>query len=266
MTQIVPDNWNTGDAYERYVGRWSRQIAPRFLAWLGAATGQTWLDLGCGTGAVSSAIFEDCAPDTVIALDSSAGFLQAARASLPGAVRLAQGSASAIPLRDAAVDAVVSGLVLNFVSDQGAMAHEMARVTRRGGHVGGYVWDYGEKMEFMRHFWDAASALWPETAELDQGNRFAVCKPDALHALLAGAGLRNVEVSAIDLPTVFASFTDYWLPFLGGQGSAPSFLQTLDAAAQNGLRELLRERLPTRADGSIHLIARVWAFRARVEK
>ena len=257
------DTWERGDPYEQYVGRWSRQVAPPFLSWLGVPAGRKWLDVGCGTGALCAAIVDRCAPASVVGVEPSVGFLETARAHLAGRATLRQGSATALPLDAASVDVVVSGLVLNFVADQRAALAEMTRVTVDGGTIAAYVWDYAGDMQLMRYFWDAAVELNPDAASLDEGRRFPLCRPQALAALFEAAGLQRVAVTAIDIPTLFDRFEDYWQPFVGGQGPAPAYAMALDAAAQGRLRERLRERLPVQADGSIALTARAWAIRAR---
>jgi SAM-dependent methyltransferase len=199
-------------------------------------------------------------------VEPSEGFLKTAKENLAGRAVLHQGSATSIPLRDASVDVVVSGLVLNFVPDQRAALHEMARVTSEGGTIAAYVWDYSGKMEFMRHFWDVAGKLDPGAAKMDEGNRFPLCRPEALEKLFASAGLDEIEVRAIDIPTLFANFDDYWQPFLGGQGPAPAYAMSLDETARARLRDRIRARLPTEANGSISLTARAWAARASAAK
>lgn len=260
----VSDTWESGDPYELYVGRWSRRVAPAFLAWLAIPAGRRWLDVGCGTGALSTAILDHCAPASLTAIEPSEGFLETARRHLASRAVLHRASATQIPLDAASVDVVVSGLVLNFVPDQPAAVAEMARVTARGGTIAAYVWDYAGGMELMRLFWDAAVALDPAATRMDEGPRFPLCRPDALAQLLTGCGLERVEVTAIDIPTPFASFEDYWRPFLGGQGPAPAYAMALDEAARTRLRDHLRERVPTAADGSIRLTARAWAARGIV--
>jgi len=203
-----------------------------------------------------------CSPTSVVGVEPSEGFLKTARDNLPDAVALHQGSAAAIPLGANSVDVVVSGLVLNFVPDQRAALAEMARVTASGGTIGAYVWDYAGKMELMRFFWDAAVELNPDAVKMDEGIRFPLCRPEALMALFASAGLNGAEVTAIDVPTPFASFEDYWQPFLGGQGPAPAYAMSLDEIARARLRDRIQERIPTTANGSISLIARAWAIRA----
>jgi len=262
----LTDTWERGDPYEEYAGRWSRRVAPRFLSWLSVPAGRRWLDVGCGTGALCAAILDHCSPASVAGVEPSEGFREAATDNLAARVTLHQGSATSIPLPDASVDVVVSGLVLNFVPDQRAALAEMARVTVEGGTIAAYVWDYAGKMELMRYFWDAAVALDPGAAALDEGARFPLCHPEALEALFGGAGLDGVEVVPIDIPTRFADFDDYWQPFLGGQGPAPAYTMSLDENARVRLRDRLRERLPMAADGSISLTARAWATRAAVAR
>lgn len=265
-TTPLSDKWDRGDHYEYYVGRWSRRVAPRFLAWLNAPRERRWLDVGCGTGALSAAILDHCFPSSVVGVEPSEGYLRAAREQLGPRMLLRQGSATQIPLKDGAVDATVSGLVLNFVPDARAALAEMARVTAAAGTMAAYVWDYSGKMELMRHFWDAAVELDPGAAKLDEGARFPLCRPDALAELFFGAGLDSVETAAIEIETPFAGFADYWKPFLGGQGPAPGYAMALDEAARSRLRDHIRARLPIRADGTIALTARAWAVRAKVVK
>ena len=257
----IPDMWAQGDAYERYVGRWSREVATRFLPMLAARPGKRWVDVGCGTGALSAAILNLCSPSAVTGIEPSEGFLKTARSTLPQKVVLLQGSATSIPLDDNAADVVVSGLVLNFVPDQAAGLTEMFRVTAAGGTIGAYVWDYAERMELMRYFWDAATAVDPRASRMDESTRFPICHPENLVQLFVEAGLRNVAVTAIDIPTPFNNFDDYWEPFLGGQGAAPAYAMSLSESARERLREELFTCVPREGDGSIALIARAWAVR-----
>lgn len=262
----VSDTWERGDPYEQYVGRWSRQVAPRFLSWLSVPAGRRWLDIGCGTGALCAAIVDHCLPSSVVGVEPSEGFLEKAKQQLAGRVVFHRGSAAEIPLDDSAVDVNVSGLVLNFVQDERASLAEIARVTGNGDTIGAYVWDYAGKMELMRFFWDAAVELNPEAVKIDEGVRFPQCRPEALAERFQSAGLHGVEVTAIDIQTPFATFEDYWRPFLGGQGPAPAYAMSLDETARVRLRDCIRERIPMQADGSISLTARAWAVRGTVSK
>ena len=262
----VPAKWQSGDAYERYMGRWSRQLARRFLVRLDVPAGRHWLDVGCGTGAFSAAILDECAPAGVIGVDPSEGFPAPARSRLPAHVVLHRAAADRMPLPDAAVDVAVSGLVLNFVPDATAALREMARVAVDGGRVAACVWDYAGKMDMIRHYWDAAAQLGLLAPGQDQGERFLICRSDALAAAFVAAGLREVDSAALELPMRFADFDDYWQPFLGGQGPAPAHAMSLDDATRARLRDGIRMRLPTNPDGTIVLAARAWAARGRVAK
>ena len=256
------DVWASGDAYEPYVGRWSRLVARKFLDWLSLPEGARWLDVGCGTGALTQAIVERCAPQEVVGVDPSEGYLASARERVEHSrVSFELGDAAALPVADDAFDAAVSGLVLNFVPDHDQATEAMARAVRPGGVVAGYVWDYAGKMELMRHFWDAAAALDPAAGALDEGVRFPVANPTSLSDLFCRAGLSRVETRAIDVPTVFRDFDDYWSPFLGGQAPAPGYCMSLSEDRRAALRDRIRKNLPSRSDGSIHLIARAWAVR-----
>lgn len=263
MGQLIPDDvWATGDAYEPYVGRWSRLVAREFLGWLAVPPGGRWLDVGCGTGALSQAILLHAAPAAVTGVDPSEGYVAYARAHVrDDRATFITGDAQALEGPAGAYDAVVSGLVLNFVSRPERAAMEMARVSRPGGTVAAYVWDYAGEMQLMRHFWDAAVALDPAAYDRDEGRRFPLCQPGPLAALLRDAGLHDVTTRAIDVPTAFHDFNDYWSPFLGGQAPAPGYAMSLTEERRAALREHIRARLPIAADGSIHLIARAWAVR-----
>jgi SAM-dependent methyltransferase len=175
------------------------------------------------------------------------------------------GDAMSLPYDDEKFDAAVSGLVLNFLPDPATAIQGMARVTAcLDGMLGAYVWDYASKMEMIRYFFDAAVALDPDAATIDEGPRFTVCDPDRLGELFQSAGLRKVETCAIDVPTRFRNFDDYWTPFLAGTGVAPAYVISLARAKQAALRERLRETLPIAQDGSISRIARAWAVKGTV--
>lgn len=256
------DAWAAGDLYEPYVGRWSRLVAKEFLTWLPVPARKDWLDVGCGTGALSEAILEGGMPNAVKGIDPSAGFIAYAKARLSDRhATFEVGDAQSLPVESASFDAAVAGLVLNFVPNPALAVAEMARAVRSGGVVAAYVWDYAGKMELMRYFWDAAVALDRAAFDLDEGRRFPLCQPTPLAELFKLAGLGEVEVRPIDVTTRFRDFGDYWSPFLGGQAPAPGYAMSLSEERRAALRERLRSDLPIAKDGSIHLIARAWAAR-----
>jgi len=259
------DVWDAGALYEMYVGRWSRLVARELLQWLAIPAQKDWLDVGCGTGVLSQVIFELGLPNVIKGIDSSADFIAYANAHADRErITYGVGDAQALPIESASFDAVVSGLVLNFVPQPERMVAEMVRVARPGAAVAVYVWDYAEKMELMRYFWDAAVSLDPGAFGLDEGHRFPICKPPLLTQLLEDAGLQKVEGRSIEITTRFRDFDDYWSPFLGGQGPAPSYAVSLGDELRGRLREQIRSSLPIAKDGSIPLMARAWAVRGRV--
>lgn len=265
MPTQQPDLWSGGDAYERYMGRWSRKVAPIFADWLDAPPGARWIDIGCGTGVLTSALLAGCAPSMVVGVDSAPALLQTARARITDRrASFRQGDAQALPAGDGVFDAAVSGLVLNFVPDRMGAVREMVRVVKPDGIVGLYVWDYAGHMQVMRVFFDAATTLDPGAAAFDDGVRAPMCRPAPLAELFSGAGLAEVALRAIDIPAAFESFDDYWAPFLGGTGAAPKYCMSLDEAARERLREAVRGRLPTGPDGEILLAVRAWAVKGRV--
>jgi len=260
------DNWAAGALYEPYVGRWSRLVAQEFLKWIAVPIRCQWLDVGCGTGALSQTILNTCDPQIVKGIDRSDGFVAYARDKVNDPrVIFEVGDAQALPVDSDVYDAAVSGLVLNFVPQPEMMISEMVRAVKELGVVAVYVWDYADKMQLMRYFWDAAIALDPAVADLDESPRFPICNPYALRELFQKAGLNQVEARAIDVDTHFKDFDDYWNPFLGGQGPAPSYAMSLSDEKRAQLRERIRASLPVASDGSIPLIARAWAVKGRKE-
>jgi SAM-dependent methyltransferase len=265
MTAEHNDTWAAGDLYEPYVGRWSRLVASDFLAWLNLPPELDWLDVGCGTGALTETILRQAQPRSVTGMDHSAAFVEHARAHVADAKATFEvADAQALPADPGSFDVAVSGLALNFVPDPALALREMARVVRPHGTVAAYVWDYAEKMELMRCFWDAAVELDRGASELDEGRRFPLCQPAPLAELFTKRGLREIAVHAIDVPTRFRDFDDYWTPFLGGQGPAPGYATSLSEARRAALRDRVQARLPIAGDGSIDLTARAWAVRGRV--
>lgn len=256
----VRDNWEVGDAYERFIGRWSSLVAVKFLAWLDLPGGLRWVDVGCGTGALSEAILDTQNPTSLDGVEPSPGFIRAATQRLGDRATLHQAPAEELPLTDGSADVVVSGLVLNFIPDLTTALAEMKRVAL-GGIVGAYVWDYSGGMDMLRLFWEAADEVDPG-AGIDEGRRFPLCRPGALLAAFSNAGLDDPEVIPLQIATPFANFDALWTPFTGGQGAGPSYLVSLDPKKQAVLKESMRDRIQPDTDGSISLFARAWAIRA----
>jgi len=256
------DSWAAGDAYEAYMGRWSRLVAREFLAWLRVEPNQHWLEVGCGSGALTATIQRTCAPASIVACDQSAAFVEHARSRLADPrVSFVTASADALPNRNTGFDVVVSGLVLNFIAEPRAALAAMRERLRPGGLVGAYVWDYSGGIEFLRYFWEAASSSDRAASGADESHRFADWQPSHVAALFRAAGLVAVETATLAIPTHFANFGDYWQPFLGGTGPAPSYVAALTDLQRNSLEARLRARLPSADDGSIRLQARAFAIR-----
>jgi len=256
------DVWASGDLYEPYVGRWSRLVAREFLTWLEVPAQKRWLDVGCGTGALSQTILATNDPETLKGIDRSDGFVEYARNKVNDQrATFEVGDAQSLPVDSNIYDSAISGLVLNFVLQPEKMISEMARAVKDAGVVAVYVWDYADKMQLMRYFWDAAIALDSAVADLDEAPRFPVCNPDALSELFQKMGLKQVETRAIDVETYFKDFDDYWNPFLGGQGPAPTYAMSLSEEKRVQLRDKIRASLPFALDGSIPLVARAWAVK-----
>jgi len=265
MTRTADDRWLAGEAYDAYMGRWSRMVARAFVTWLHPAPAANWLEVGCGTGALTSALCELADPDSVVACDPSEPFVEHARRTLTDPrVSFNVADADTPPRRDGGFDGAVSGLVLNFLPNPEATAAALRERVRTGGILAGYVWDYSDGMEFLRLFWDEAVARDPGAAMLDEGRRFPLCQQAALGSLWQAAGLARVETHALEIPTAFATFEDYWTPFLKGTGPAPSYVASLDHESRAALRERLEKSLQARAVRGARLRPRAWAVRGVV--
>jgi ubiquinone/menaquinone biosynthesis C-methylase UbiE len=258
------DRWTSGADYDRWMGRWSRLLAHEFLSWLKLPAGLRWIDVCCGSGVITEAIVERNAPGGVVGVDSSSAQVSFARRHRAHPdVTFEVADAMALPFADSTFDVAVCGLGLNFIPSPERALDEFRRVTRPGGTIAVYVWDYAHGATFLREFWDAAVAVDGEAAGYDQAQRFTICTEEGLRSLFEQANLKDLSQHALDIVTHFAGFADYWDPLLTGQGSAPNYLATRAEQIQTDIRERLRKKLPTNADGAIHLPARAWAIRAR---
>lgn len=263
MTEKKKGAWFAdGDAYEHYVGRWSRPVGQMFLDWLSPASGLRWADVGCGTGALTETVLQQSNPEYIVGIDPSEGFVELAKTGVTDErAEFRIGGGLSLPLEEDKVDIVVSGLVLNFIPDKSQALKEMVRVVKPGGTIAAYVWDYAGEMQLMRYFWNGVSELFPDDAAKDEGKQFPDCKPQPLADLFSSAGLKAIETTALDAPTVFSDFDDYWSPFLRGQGPAGAYCASLSEDQREQLRRNLKSKLPFAPDGLIPLFARAWAVR-----
>jgi SAM-dependent methyltransferase len=262
MAATPDDRWAKANAYEAFMGRWGRRVAESFVHWLGAEPGLSWLDVGCGTGALTSVICHLADPRRVVACDPAAPFVEHMQHQLadPRVTVVVAGDGD-LPANPSGFDRVVSSLVLNFLPDPRRSVEAMRGRARPGGVVAATVWDYAGRMEFLRVFWDEVIALDPAARELDEGARFPVCRPDALESVFDDAGMRDVRTDAVEVPTRFESFADYWEPFLGGTGPAPSYIASLSEGRRTALRDRLERRLSPGGGQGIELTARAWVVR-----
>ena len=262
----MKDSWESCDSYEYYMGRWSRLVAESFIEWLSPSSGLKWLDIGCGSGALSEAIIYNHEPTVLTAIDQSEDFVSTAQNRLSSRVQCIVGNALSLPLGNSSVNIAVSRLVLNFIPEPEKALSEMRRVTDAGGTVAVYIWDYAGKVDFLRHFWDAAVDIKSEALNLHESNRFPDSNAEALKRLFEKAGFVDIETTSIEITNYFRDFDDYWKPFLGGQGPAPSFVLSLNEDKNNKLRHTLKLRLPTQQDGSISMVASAWAAKGQISK
>lgn len=256
------DAWTAGRSYDVYMGRWSRKVAAVFLGWLAPPVDADWLEIGCGTGALTATILASSSPRSVLAIDPSAPFVaHAKKAVADGRVRFEVADAQRLPVEDRSVDVVASALALNFVPDRGAALAEMARVLRPGGLLSFYVWDYpGGGMGFVDAFWKAAAEVDPDAAARDEGARFPFCTRDGLARICEEAGIPDPIVAPIGVETEFEDFEAFWRPFTLGAGPAPAYCAGLPEETRERLRDRLAASLGT--GGPIRFPARAWAVKA----
>jgi SAM-dependent methyltransferase len=258
--------FSEAQAYERFMGRWSRKLAPLLVRFAAVRDGDDLLDVGSGTGALAAAMAEAAPSARIVGIDPAAPYVALAQQRQGGAgVRFQVGDAQQMDFESRSFDRTVSLLVVNFIPDADRALDEMTRVTRRGGIVAAAVWDYGEGMEMLRAFWDDAVAASPASESRDE-RHMRFCRRGELAALWRRHGLQDVVEEGLTVETRFESFADYWTPFLQKQGPAGAYVATLPEVERAALEQRLRTRLlGDGPDRAILLHARAWAVRGTVQ-
>ncbi len=257
--------FSAGDAYERFMGRWSRRLATAFVRFANVRQGDSVLDVGSGTGAVAAAVAAVSPSSHIVGIDPAAGFVEFARARHGGdRIRFEVADAQQLPFADRSFRRTLSLLNLNFIPDPRKALQEMSRVTETGGTVAAAVWDYGDGMEMLRVFWDEAVALNPAADARDE-QRMRFSAHGELAEVFRAQHFQDVASDALTVDTPFSSFDDYWSPFLEKQGPAGAYVASLTTTAAEALRRRLRHRLlGDGPDRPFVLRARAWAVRATV--
>ena len=242
------------DAYDDFMGRYSRLLAGQMADLADVRRGQRVLDVGCGPGALTAELVRRLEPGSVAAVDPSRPFVEAARVRYPG-VNVQEASAEKLPFPDRAFDVVLAQLVVHFMADPVAGLAEMARVTRGGGVVVACVWDHGGGQGPLSLFWQAARELNPGVEDESQ---FPGAGEGNLAKLFEAAGIHDLVETVVAADLEHPSFEEWWEPFTRGVGPAGSYVADLGAEQQTELRETCRRLLPA---GSFVLPARAWAVR-----
>jgi SAM-dependent methyltransferase len=267
VAQALSENeakmFSAGTGYERFMGRWSRLLAPELVAFAGVKDGQRVLDVGTGTGALASALVKSGPGVQVVGIDPSAGFIAYAQKEAGPRARFEVGDAQALKFADGSFDAAMALLVMNFIPDAGKAALEMRRVTRPGGTVSACVWDYDAGMQMLRYFWDEVVALDPAMEAKDE-RHMKLSRKGQLADLWRKAGLVNVEEQPLTIDQRYASFHDYWESFLKGAGPGGAYVVSLPEPKRKQLEERMRARLLKNGqDAPFTLQARAWCVKGQ---
>ncbi len=244
------------DGYDRFIGRYSRLLAPRFLQFSGVVEGPV-LDVGCGPGFLTEVLAARFGAGQVAAIDPTVPFVEACRLRTPGAdVRV--GTAESLPFDSGSFGGALSQLVLSFVSDAPRAAAEASRVVRPGGCVAACTWA-ADGFALVQTFWRSASRFDPEAPD---DARLPLRREGELATLWTGAGFKDVEGGTIDVEVGYANFGDFWEPFTTGGGPTTAYLLRQDARRRDQIRDACFELLGSPA-GPFRLPARALAVRGR---
>ena len=265
MTDAEKKMFATGAGYERFMGRWSRMLAPAHVAYAGVQDGDRVLDVGAGTGSLASAVAVVNTKGEVVGIDPSEAFIAHARETAGSErVRFEVGDAQKLQFDDASFDRTLALLVMNFIPDHNGAIAEMRRVTRPQGVISACVWDYNEGMQMLRFYWDEVVALDPAMEPKDE-RHMKLTRKGQLGDSWKKAGLLNVEEQPLVIDQGYTSFSDYWEAFLAGAGPAGAYAVSLSDDRRAQLEARLRKRvLGDRGDGPFVLKARAWCVRGQV--
>jgi SAM-dependent methyltransferase len=254
------------EAYERFMGRWSRLVAPLFVDFASPGDEARVLDIGSGTGSLAFTILDRHPQSRVLGIDPSSEYVAYAASRNPFGSRAGfeTGDAQALRFPAREFDAALSLLVWNFIPDPKKALLETRRVVKPGGTIAAAVWDYGDRMRMLRVFWDAAVAVDPSAAKRDENN-MPLCRSGELASLWRECGLLEVREQPLEVETRFPSFADYWDAFELGQGPAGAYVASLPAGRKQALRAEVKRRLALGSENApFPLPARVWAARGTV--
>jgi SAM-dependent methyltransferase len=263
-----PGMFADAEAYERFMGRWSRLVAPQLVDFTGVPDQGQFLDVGSGTGALAFALAERKPRAHVRGIDPSKEYVEYAnsRNPFPDRVRFETGDAQRLSLAGASFDASLSLLVFNFIPDARKALGEVLRVTKPGGRISAAVWDYGDGMQMLRAFWDGAVRVDAKAEELDE-RHMPLCRSGELSELWRRGGLENVREAPRTITMRFESFADYWNAFLLGQGPAGMYVKSLGRDQVRALRDEVKSRVsPSEQNVPFALSARVWSVCGTVPK
>jgi ubiquinone/menaquinone biosynthesis C-methylase UbiE len=251
--------------YERFMGRWSQLLAPRFIAFAGIKNGQRVLDVGTGTGSAAAAVEAGMPASEIVGIDPSAAFIAYAQKNAKSTrAHFEVGDAQALKFKDASFDQTLALLVMNFIPDHGKAIAEMRRVTRPQGTVSACVWDYDAGMQMLRFFWDEAIALDPAIEPKDE-RHMKLSHRGQLGEAWKKAGFVNVQEAPLEIDQAYSSFNDYWEPFTKGAGPGGAYVVALPLDRRQQLEARMRKRLlGDRQDGLFTLTARAWCVRGDV--